>query len=44
VRQLQASVGYPGTTGRAGSLLATLGGCLDELHDAVSATLREPVS
>jgi len=44
VRQLQASVGLPGNY-RAGRLAASHArGYLDELHDAVSATLREPVS
>jgi hypothetical protein len=44
VRQLQASVGLPeGYRGAAGALLQALGVDLDELRDAVSAALREPV-
>ncbi len=45
VRQLHASAGLPdGYRGAAGPLLAALGVDLDELRDAVSAELREPVS
>jgi ATP-dependent Clp protease ATP-binding subunit ClpA len=45
VRQLHASVGLPeGYRGAAGVLLRALGVDLDELRDALSAELREPVS
>ena len=44
VRQLLASVGLPESyRGAAGALLEALGVDLDELHDAVSAELRELV-
>jgi Clp amino terminal domain, pathogenicity island component len=45
VRQLKASVGLPdGYRGAAGALLTALGVDLDELREAVSAALRQPVS
>ena len=45
MRQLRASVGLPeGYRGAAGALLEALGVDPDELRDAVSAALRQPVS